>query len=83
MQYAEMTAALIGVLALAALADQMTGKRGFFATFLVSSVGAICGWFLAVRVFAVSTVADWTWVGWAMAGSVICLVTFFLFRSKR
>lgn len=83
MQYAEMIAAVVGVLVLAALADQVTGKRGFFATFLVSSVGAICGWFLAVRVFSVSTLVDWTWVGWAMAGSAVCLAAFFLFRSKR
>lgn len=83
MQYAEVIAAVIGVLALAALADQLTGKRGFFATLLVSGVGAICGWFLAVRVFSVSTLSDWTWVGWAMAGSAICLIAFFLFRSKR
>ncbi|WP_333592183.1 transglycosylase [Brevundimonas sp.] len=83
MQYAEVIAAVLGVLALAALADQMTGKRGFFATFLVSAVGAACGWFLAVRVFSISTLTDWTWVGWAMAGSAVCLVAFFLFRSKR
>lgn len=83
MQYAELIAAVIGVLTLAAIADQLTGKRGVFATFLVSAVGAICGWFLAVRVFAVSTLTDWTWVGWAMAGSVICLVAYFLFRNKR
>ena len=83
MQYAELIAAVIGVLALAGLADQMTGKRGFFATFLVAAVGALCGWFLAVRVFAVSTLTDWTWVGWALAGAAICLVAFFLFRNKR
>lgn len=83
MQYAEVIAAVVGVLALAALADQMTGRRGFFATFLVSAVGAGCGWFLAVRVFAISTLTDWTWVGWAMAGAAICLVAFFLFRNKR
>lgn len=83
MQYAELIAAGIGALILAAIADQLTGKRGFFATLLVSAVGALCGWFLAVRVFAVSALTDWTWVGWAMAGSVICLVAFFLFRNKR
>ena len=83
MQYAEVIAATLGVLALAALADQLTGKRGFFATFLVSAVGAICGWFLAVRVFAVSTLTDWTWVGWALGGAALCLVAYFLFRNKR
>lgn len=83
MQYAELIAAGIGALILAAIADQLTGKRGFFATLLVSAVGAICGWFLAVRVFAVSALTDWTWVGWALAGSALCLVAFFLFRNKR
>jgi hypothetical protein len=38
---------------LAWLADLFTGRRGLFATGLVSGVGAIAGWFLAVRVFAV------------------------------
>lgn len=83
MQYAEVIAAVIGALVLAAVADQLTGKRGVFATLLVSGVGALCGWFLAVRVFSVSTLSDWTWVGWAMAGSAVCLIAFFLFRSKR
>lgn len=83
LQYAEIIAAALGVLVLAVLADLATGKRGLFATLLVSAVGAVCGWFLAVRVFGVSTLSDWTWVGWALAGSVLCLVAFFLFRSKR
>ncbi|HRO34408.1 MAG TPA: transglycosylase [Brevundimonas sp.] len=83
MQYAEIIAAALGVLILAAIADQITGRRGFFATLLVSGVGAACGAFLALRVFTVATLTDWTWVGWAMAGAVICLVAFFLFRNKR
>ena len=42
MQYAELIAAVIGVLALAGLADQMTGKRGFFATFGWHSTRMCC-----------------------------------------
>jgi uncharacterized membrane protein YeaQ/YmgE (transglycosylase-associated protein family) len=61
----------------------LTGKRGLFATSLVSAVGAVAGWFLAVRVFGASTMDQWTWVWWSMAGSAIALVTFFLFRNKR
>ena len=83
MQYLDVIIAILGALALAAIADQLTGKRGFFGTSLVSGVGAICGWFLAVRVFAVATTGDWKWVLWSMSASVICLATFFVFRSKR
>ena len=83
MQYADIAAALAGGLLLAWIADLVTGRRGFGGTILVSGVGLACGWFLAVRVFAVSTLASWVWVPWAMVGSAICLVAFFLFRSKR
>jgi len=50
---------------------------------LVSGVGLACGWFLAVRVFAVSTMDSWLWTAWALIGSGVCLVAFFLFRNKR
>ena len=83
MQYADIVIAVLGALGLAWGADQLTGRRGLFATSLVSGVGAIAGWFLAVRVFAVSTMAQWTWVGWSMAAAVTALAAFFLFRSKR
>lgn len=83
LQYAEVIAAVLGALALAAAADQMTGRRGLFAAMLVSGVGALCGAFLALRVFAVAALTDWPWVGWAMAGSVLCLGAHFLFRTKR
>ena len=62
---------------------QATGRRGLFATSLVSGVAAVAGWFLAVRVFAVSTMDGWLWVAWSLAGSVLALGAFFLFRSKR
>lgn len=75
--------AVVGALALGLIADQLTGRRGLAATTLVAAVGAICGWFLSIRVFAVSTMDQFGWVGWALAGSIVCLVAFFLFRSKR
>ena len=83
LQYADIVVAVLGAFALAWTADQLTGRRGLFATSLVSGVAAVAGWFLAVRVFAVSTMDGWTWVGWSLAASVIALAAFFLFRSKR
>jgi len=68
---------------LAWLADLVTGRRGLFATSLVSAVAAVCGWFLAVRVFGASTMSEWTWVLWSLAASTLALGAFFLFRSKR
>lgn len=83
MQYADILIAVLGAAALAWIADLLTGRRGLAATSLVSATGAACGWFLCVRVFGVATLEQWQWVVWALAGSAICLVAFFLFRSKR
>lgn len=83
MQYADLAIAALGAFFLAWLADTATGRRGLFACLLVSGVGAVCGWFLAVRVFAVSTSDQWTWVLWALGVAAIALGAFFLFRSKR
>ena len=83
MQYADIAAAIAGGLLLAWIADLSTGRRGFGGTSLVSGVGLACGWFLAVRVFAISTMDSWVWVPWALVGSGVCLGAFFLFRTKR
>ncbi len=83
LEYAEIITAAVGALLLAAAADLLTGRRGLLATSLVSATGAVCGWFLAVRVFALAITDSWTWVPWAMGGAVFCLLAFFLFRSKR
>ncbi len=83
MQYADIVIAVLGAFALAWLADLITGRRGLFATSLVSAVAAVAGWFLAIRVFAVGTMDDFTWVLWSLAGSTLALGAFFLFRSKR
>lgn len=83
MQYADIAIAVLGAFVLAWLADMATGRRGLFATSLVSGVAAVAGWFLAVRVFAVSTMDQWLWVMWSMIASALALGAFFLFRSKR
>lgn len=83
MPYVEIAMAVLGAFALAWLADLVSGRRGLFATSLVSGVAAGAGWFLAVRVFAVSTMSEWTWVIWSLAGSTLALAAFFLFRTKR
>lgn len=83
MQYADIVTAVVAAFALAWLADLLTGRRGLLATSLVAATGAVAGWFLAVRVFGVSTMDEWGWVLWSMIGSAIALVAFFLFRSKR
>ena len=83
MPYVEIVIAVLGAFVLAWLADLVTGRRGLFATSLVSTVAAVAGWFLAIRVFAAGTMNDWTWVFWSLAGSTLALAAFFLFRSKR
>lgn len=83
MQYADIIIAVLGAFALAWLADLFTGRRGLFATSLVSGVAAVAGWFLAIRVFAIGTMDEWGWVAWSLAASALALGAFFLFRSKR
>ena len=83
LEYADIIIAVLGVLTIAWIADQWAGRRGFGGASLVSGVGAACGWFLAVRVFAFYTMDDWQWVGWALGGAGLALGTFYLFRSKR
>jgi uncharacterized membrane protein YeaQ/YmgE (transglycosylase-associated protein family) len=81
--YIEIIMAVLGAFTLAWLADLVSGRRGLFATSLVSAVAAVCGWFLAVRVFGASTMEEWTWVIWSLAAATLALGAFFLFRSKR
>jgi len=81
--YVEIVVAVLCAFALAWLADLTTGRRGLFATSLVSAVAAVAGWFMSVRVFGVSTMTEWTWVLWSLATSTLTLGAFFLFRSKR
>lgn len=83
MQYADIVIAVLGAFALAWLADLFTGRRGLFATSLVSGVAAVAGWFLAIRVFAIGTMDEWGWVVWSLAASALALAAFFLFRNKR
>ena len=81
--YADIAIAVVGALVLAWVADLLTGRRGLGGTILVAAVGAGCGAFLAIRDFAVATLGDWLWTVWSLSAAVICLVAFFLFRSKR
>ena len=83
LQYADIVIAVLGAFALAWLADLVTGRRGLFAASLVSGVAAVCGWFLAIRVFAIGTMDGFGWVGWSLFASVLALIGFYLFRSKR
>ena len=43
LQYADIVVAVLGAFALAWTADQLTGRRGLFATSLVSGVAAVAG----------------------------------------
>lgn len=81
--YVQIAVAAAGAAILAWIADLMTGRRGLAATLLVAAVGALCGGFLAVRVFAVAALSDWIWLAWSMAATIFCLVAYFLFRNKR
>ena len=54
LQYADIVVAVLGAFALAWAADQLTGRRGLFATSLVSGVAAGCGWSLAASVIALA-----------------------------
>ena len=83
MEYADIVLAGLGVLGLAWAADQLTGRRGYGVALLVSATGAACGWFLSVRVFALAVPGDWLWPVWSFAGAALCLVAFYLLRSKR
>lgn len=83
MQYADIAIAIVGVLIIAGIADQLGGKRGFGGALLVASVGAACGWFLVIRVFATSTMGDWKWIAWALGGSAASLLAYYLLRNKR
>ena len=83
MQYADIAIAIVGVLIIASIADLLGGKRGFFGASLVAGVGAACGWFLPIRVFAVTTMDEWWWILWSLGGAALALLAYYLFRNKR
>ena len=80
MQHLDVVVALLAVLGLAVVADQLTGRRSLDQALLA---GAICGGFLHVRVFALGSMDGWGWVLWSLIGAVLCLLAHFLFRGKR
>ena len=83
LEYADIILAGAGVFALGWIADLLTGRRGLFAASLVAGTGAVCGGFLAVRVFGIATMDELGWTVWSGVGAILCLVTFFLFRNTR
>ncbi len=83
MQYADIVIAALGVVAVAWIADLLGGKRGLGGALLVGAVGAVCGWFLPIRVFAITTMDSWLWVAWALVGAALTLLAYYLFRNKR
>ncbi|WP_125257245.1 transglycosylase [Brevundimonas fluminis] len=83
MQHLDVVVALLAVLGLAVVADQLTGRRSLDQALLAGGVGAICGGFLHVRVFALGSMDGWGWVLWSLIGAVLCLLAHFLFRGKR
>jgi uncharacterized membrane protein YeaQ/YmgE (transglycosylase-associated protein family) len=83
LEFIDIPVAVVGAFALAWIADQLGGRRGLFGASLVAATGAVCGWFLAVRVFAVGTMDDWAWVGWALGGAAVCLLAYHLARNTR
>lgn len=83
MEHADIVVAVVGVFAVAWIADLLTGRRGLFTASLVAATGAACGWFLAVRVFGAATMDDFQWTAWAIGGSVLALIAFYLFRNTR
>ena len=83
MQYLDTVIAALAVFVLAWGADMATGKRGLFGSALVAGTGAVCGWFIAVRVLAQYTNEQWGWVVWALGGAAVCLALYTLFQSKR
>lgn len=83
LDYLDIALAVVGALALGWIADRLTGGRGVAKTLMASATGALCGWFLAVRVFAVHPLGDPLWLLWAMGGSLTVLLVYFLTRNKR
>lgn len=82
-QYIEAIVVLAVAAGLGWAADLMTGRRNVGVSILVAVTGAACGAFLAVRVFATASFESWGWAPWSVAGAILALFGFFLFRNKR
>lgn len=83
MEHADIVIAALGTLVVASIGDMLTGRRGYFGALLVASVGSLCGWFLSIRVFSLTTMGEWTWIGWALTGAALSLLAYYLFRNMR
>ncbi|MHC3126556.1 hypothetical protein OB03_04275 [Brevundimonas sp. GN22] len=83
MPYIEMAATAVVAVALAWLADIVTGRRDLPGFIVVALTGAAGGAFLTLRVFALSTIDSWLWPMGAAIGAVAAIVLYFLFRKQR
>jgi len=83
MPYIEMAATAVVAVALAWLADIVTGRRDLPGFIVVALTGAAGGAFLTLRVFALSTIDSWLWHMGAAIGTVAAIVLYFLFRKQR
>ena len=83
MPYIELLATVLGVVALAWLADFISGRRALPAMIIVGLSGAAAGAFLALRVFSIANYDSWLWPLWSTIGAVASMVLYFMFRNKR
>lgn len=83
MPYLEILTTLVGVAILGWAGDLVSGRRALPAMIVVALTGAICGAFLALRVFAVVNYDSWIWPMWSFAGAAVSMLVYFLFRNKR
>ncbi|WP_292053646.1 MULTISPECIES: transglycosylase [unclassified Brevundimonas] len=83
MPYVEAAVTIFVALALAWLADLITGRRDLPGFVIVALTGAAGGAFLALRVFSLATIDSWLWPMGAGIGAVAAIVLYFLFRKQR
>ena len=83
MPYVELAVTVVVAVALAWLADLVTGRRDLPGFVVVALTGAVCGAFLTLRVFALATFDSWVWPVGSAIGAVAAIVLYFLFRKQR
>lgn len=83
MPYIELVATVAGIVALAWLADFISGRRALPAMIIVGLSGGAAGAFLALRVFSIANYDSWIWPLWAVIGAMLSMLLYFMFRNKR
>ncbi len=83
MPYIELLATVLGVVALAWVADLISGRRALPAMIIVGLSGGVAGAFLALRVFSIANYDSWIWPLWSVIGAVASMLLYFMFRNKR